>query len=109
MVILPEKRPGQKFFIYGYEQPEYFPLFKEPDYTAVMDGEITYNQNSWVHITFVCAWGGTDNVSLKSFLEPPPKKVYYIEILDISLFFFFELLKSLIDPRKFGCICNFKL
>jgi hypothetical protein len=68
-VHMPEKRAWQSWWWFAYEQPEYFPLMREPDYMSKFDYKMVYHHDADVHITFFCPWAGNQDV----FQPPPPK------------------------------------
>lgn len=68
-IFFPEKREGQHWIWFAYEQQYYFPMMQEESYMSKFDFKMTYHQDSLVHISFTCPWGG-----LNTFLDPPPKK-----------------------------------
>ncbi|KAL6056664.1 Fucosyltransferase, variant 2 [Balamuthia mandrillaris] len=69
--FLPEKREGQSWVWYAYEQEHYFRLLGSQPYLQLFDHNMTYSQHSFVQITFMCAWGSKEFEHLR--LPPPPK------------------------------------
>lgn len=70
-ILFPQRRPGQYFINFGYEQQFYFPLYADPGFLVHIDVNMTYDQNGTVPITFTCSWGGG---TIEDFAKPHPPK-----------------------------------
>ncbi len=68
---MPERREGQPWIWFTYEQPDYFNLMKEAEYMRLFDLEMTYNSKSFVQITYMCPWGHKEFANLR---DPAPPK-----------------------------------
>jgi hypothetical protein len=69
--FLPDRREGQPWGWYTYEQKNYFRLIGEPGWLDYMDFKATYHHDAEVQVTFVCPWGSKKYEDLRT--PPPPK------------------------------------
>jgi len=73
-INLPQKRPGQYWINFGYDNPDHFTLLNEPGYMVHFDLNMTYNQQntkSNIPISLFCNWSGGNINDL--LLDPPQK------------------------------------
>lgn len=69
--FMPERREGQPWIWYSYEQKHYFKMMQESSYLSLFDYKMTYEHDSFVQITYTCPWGSR---TLQDLFHPPTPK-----------------------------------